>query len=284
MQNSGRLLGMCRLCMLAGMLAWWGFPLCAQTYRDCVRQAMDALAKDSLDRAETLLRQAMRIEPSQRSNALLFNHIGRIQERRGEYKDALESYTLGLNLSPHTLGLLLNRAALYMRLNRLERALADYSAVLDLNADHQEALLNRAYIYDRQRLYRQSRADYERLLKKSPSHDRALLGLAIVNDKDGRPQEAMEIMERYVQLFPSRAEGYAVKGGMELARKQYELALFDLNKAVELDDTNPEMYISRAAYHEAVNAKGAARADLETALRLGADPSEIASLLLELKH
>lgn len=262
----------------------WRLPLQAQTYRDSVKQALDAMAADSLSKAEELFRQAMRLEPAQRSNALLFNHIGRIQERRGEYAEALESYTRGLNQSPYTMGILLNRAALYLRLNRLDKALADYSGVLDLNADHVEALLNRAYVYDRQRLYKNARADYEKVLGMLPSHDRAMLGLAIVNDKDNRPQEAMEMMERFVQVYPERAEGFAVKGGMELERKQYELARFDLDKAVQLDAGNPDMYISRAAYFQAVNERDAARTDLETALRLGADSQEIASLLLELKR
>ena len=119
----------------------------AQTYQQNVRAALDALAQDSLTLAEGLLRKALTQEPALKSNAILFQHLGRIQERRGQQTEALESYTMGLNLSPTTLGLLLPRASLYLRTGDEKHALADYDDVLNLNADHQEALFFRAYIY-----------------------------------------------------------------------------------------------------------------------------------------
>ena len=136
----------------------------AQTYQQNVRAALDALAQDSLTLTEGLLRKALTQEPALKSNAILFQHLGRIQERRGQQTEALESYSMGLNLSPTTLGLLLDRASLYLRRGDEKHALADYDDVLNLSADHQEALFFRAYIYTRQRLYKQARTDYEHLI------------------------------------------------------------------------------------------------------------------------
>lgn len=259
-----------------------GRLLSAQTYRDYVQQGLAAMAADSLELAEHLLRQALKADPAQKSNALLFGHIGQIQQRQQRYEEALESYTLGINLSPHTMGLLLDRASLYMRLGREEKALVDYSDVLDLNPEHREALLFRAYIYSRGRQYRLARTDFNALLRLDPTHEQALLGLALLDDKDNRPNEAMEIMNRLVSLYPAHASLYAVRGGMEKDRKMYELALLDFDKAVALEPENADYRLCRAQYYMEVRRRKEARADLETALRLGASPEEVASLMHEL--
>ena len=114
-----------------------------------MERGLSQMEHDSLTQAEQTFRQAMQLSPALKSNALLFRHIGQIQERTGRDHEALESYTLGLNLSPTTLGLLLDRASLYYRLGNEQRALSDYSAVLDLSPDHTEALFFRAHLYTR---------------------------------------------------------------------------------------------------------------------------------------
>ena len=74
-------------------LSLFVLTLCAQAqnYQQTVRAALDALAADSLQLADSLLRRALRQEPALKSNAILFQHLGHIQERRGQYEQALES-------------------------------------------------------------------------------------------------------------------------------------------------------------------------------------------------
>ena len=164
----------------------------AQSYKEYVRKALDAMSMDSTEVAERLFREAMRVEPAQRSNAMIYYQIGRMQEHRGKLEKALESYTMGLNVAPHVLPLRMARAKLYMQLGNKEKALVDYSDVLDWKADEQEALFMRAYIYTEQRLYKKARTDYEALLKLNPAHEEARIGLVLLNEKDNRPREAME--------------------------------------------------------------------------------------------
>ena len=156
----------------------------AQSYKEYVRKALDAMSMDSTEVAERLFREAMRVEPAQRSNAMIYYQIGRMQEHRGKLEKALESYTMGLNVAPHVLPLRMARAKLYMQLGNKEKALVDYSDVLDWKADEQEALFMRAYIYTEQRLYKKARTDYEALLKLNPAHEEARIGLTTVR---GRP-------------------------------------------------------------------------------------------------
>ena len=182
-------------------------------YRTYVRRALESMSADSTEKAERLFREAMRIEPAQRSNAMIYYQIGRMQEHRGKPEKALESYTMGLNVAPHVLPLRMARAKLYMQLGNKEKALVDYSDVLDWKADEQEALFMRAYIYTGQRLYRRARADYEALLKLNPAHEEARIGLVLLNEKDNRPREAMEQINAMVAAAPDHAVLYAVRAG-----------------------------------------------------------------------
>lgn len=264
--------------LLAGALS-----VSAQSYQNLVKQGLDAISRDSLLQAEEYFRAALKKEPALKSNALLFNYIGQIQEKTGRDADALESYNLGINLSPHTMGILLNRAALYMRTGRKEKALTDYSDILDLNPDHRHALMMRAYIYTELNLYKNARMDYEHLLHLEPNNENVFLGLVLLNDKDNRPKEAMDQINQLIQKNPQRADFYAVRAEMEMNRKAYEAAELDFIKAIELEPKNTTFYVNRALFYMATGRKSEARQDLKEASRLGADPGELADLYQKLE-
>ena len=213
----------------------------SQSYKEYVRQALAAMSVDSTDEAEKMFREAMRIEPASRSNAMIYYQIGRIQERRNKLEKALESYTMGLNISAHVLPLRMARASLYMRLGNYDKALNDYSDVLDWKTDEQEALFMRAYIYTEKRLYKKARADYEALIKLNPNHEEARIGLVLLNEKDNRPREAMEQINVMIATTPNHAVLYAIRAGLEQTRKLYEAAEDDFNKAISLDPANTDI-------------------------------------------
>lgn len=251
----------------------------AQSYTEMVRRGMDLLEKDSLLLAEDVFRQAMKTSPTNRSNGLLFRYIGQIQERTGRQKEALDSYTVGLNLAPTNAELMMDRATLNYRLGDYDRAVMDCTNALELNTQNVEALFLRAHIYSLQQAFKLGRQDYETLLKADPTNMDAQLGLILLNDKDNRPREAMEQINALVQLYPNRAVLYAVRGGMEHKRKLYELALHDLSQAIELEPRNPDYYVSRATLYLDMKKKKLARQDTQIAVSLGADAKEMASLL-----
>lgn len=75
----------------------------AQTsYKELSEAALNCVAKDSLQKAEELFKKALKLEPANPHNALLFSNLGTIQRRMGNNEDAIESYTYALNLSSKT--------------------------------------------------------------------------------------------------------------------------------------------------------------------------------------
>ena len=136
------------------------FPAFSQTYQELSERAVAATEQDSLSLAEKYIEQALKMEPANPHNALLFSNLGTIQRRQHRYEQALDSYTLALNIAPRAIPALMNRAALYLELGKDDLARIDYSLVLDIESDNQEALLMRAYIYMRQRNYNFAKSDY----------------------------------------------------------------------------------------------------------------------------
>lgn len=270
------------VCLSAGCM-----PVFSQTYQELCDRAVTCTEQDSLLQAEDYIRQALKLEPANPHNALLFSNLGTIQRHQQQYEQALESYNFALNIAPRTVPILLNRAAIYMELGRNNLAQADYSLVLDLEKDNEEALLMRAYIYMQQRDYKMAKADYERLLKVNPASYNGRLGLATLEQKEGKYEEALNVLNNMIaakgensQLSPSQyAMLYVARAGVEKNLQHVDMALIDLEEAIKLDSSQPEAYLMRAEIYLAQKKKDLAKRDLEKALSLGVPQADLRDLL-----
>ena len=100
------------------------------TYQSLFDKAMKYVSKDSLQQAESYFMKAMKLEPTNPHNALIFSNIGNIQIRAGERKKAIESYSMALNTMPDLAEAIRQRATLYMQENDYNKAYIDYSHLL----------------------------------------------------------------------------------------------------------------------------------------------------------
>ncbi len=273
-------------CLSAGCL-----PVCSQTYQELCDRAVTYTEQDSLPQAEAYIRRALKLDPANPHNALLFSNLGTIQRRQREYEQALESYGFALNIAPRAVPILLNRAAVYMELGRNNLAQADYSLALDLEKNNEEALLMRAYIYMQQRDYSMAKADYERLLKVNPASYNGRLGLVTLMQKEGKYEEALRLLGSMItaggeaaQLSASqRAMLYVARAGIEKDLQHIDMALIDLEEAIRLDSLQPEIYLMRGEIYLAQKKKDLAKRDFEKAVSLGVPQAELRELLKQCK-
>ena len=245
------------------------FQLSAQTYDELITRAMDAVEKDSLYQAEQWFKEALRLEPSNMRNALLFSNLGTIQRRMGKNDDAVESYSLALNLTPYSVTMLLNRASLYLEMDYLDKAYVDYCNVIDLDDKNQEALRFRAYIYMRRRQYQDARNDYQRLLEAIPGEKTARIGMAMANQKLNRHRESLEEFNRLIVDYPKDASLLKARAELEIVMNSLEMALLDLEHAAKLDPNDADIYIMCGEIYLAQGKKREAYAAFEKAIELG---------------
>ena len=275
----------------------------AQSYEQLVERGLQAAQADSLAEAESLFQQALRLQPSDYRNALLYTDLGRVQEalywqdtHNGRKADeALESYSLAIGLAPEAVPMLMARATFRLRLGIYDKAILDLTRVLTVNEQHLAALNYRAYCHGQLRSYGEARQDYERVLSLDEDNYEAQLGLAILEQQTGHLNAGIERMTQLIEsslrlraesspldLPEESASGelYSVRAGMYAENHQPELALLDLDTAVEREPANVNYILARAYLHQQQGNKRLALKDFEQAIALGIPP---ASLSEELK-
>lgn len=256
-------------------------PVFAQSYQELSEQALELADKDSLEQAEKLFREALKLEPANPRNSMLFSNIGMLQYKMKKYEEALESYTLALNIAPYAVPILLNRAAVFMETGQADRAYVDYCQVFDLDKTNKEALLMRAYICMARRDYPTARMDYDRLLREDPANYTARLGLINLNQKEQKYKAALEIANKMLTEYPEDAVLYLTRAGIEQDMEHPDLALVDLEEAIRLQPDSPEGYIIRGELYLSQRKKALAKADFEKAVSLGTPVSELREQLLQ---
>ena len=253
--------------IIVGMLVC--LQLSAQAYDEWITRAMDAVEKDSLYRAEEYFKKALQLEPANVRNALLFSNLGTIQRRMGKNKEALESYSLALNLTPSSITMLLNRASLYLEMDYLDKAYMDYCHVIDLEDKNVEALQFRAYIYMRRRQYQEARNDYQRLLETVPGDKTARIGMAMVNQKMLRYRESLEEFNRLIVDYPKDASLLKARAELEVEMNSLEMALLDLEAALKLTPNDADIYVMCGEIYLLQERKREAYVAFEKAIELG---------------
>lgn len=257
---------------------WLGMmasTLCAQSYTEVVEQAMECTQKDSLRQAEALFRKALKMDPKNPRNALLFSNLGTVQKRMGKTDEAIESYSMALNITPYATAILLNRAALYMEQGLLDKAYLDYCNVIDLIPEGQEARLFRAYIYMQRRQYAEARIDYNVILNKDLKNKPARLGLVLLDEKEGRVTRALDALNLLISDYPQDASLLKMRANMEVDQQQWELALLDVEAAIQLENRDTESYLMKGNICLELGKKAEARTAFEQAIALGVPRTEL---------
>lgn len=269
-----------KICIFLTALAACCGTASAQDYNTLVERAMDLTQKDSLVQAEQLYRQALKLEPTNARNALLFSNLGTVLKRQGKTDEAIESYTLALNIIPYSTAMLLNRASLYMEKGLTEKAYIDYCSVIDLLPNDKEARLIRAYIYVTRRQYKEARIDYNVILSADVKNKPARIGLAMLDQKEGKYIAATDALNQLISESPEDASLLRMRANIALEQGYDTAALTDFEAATAIDPTDAETYVTvgdiylrrkdkkkaRSAYEQAV-AKGIPRAELASRLK-----------------
>lgn len=247
----------------------------AQSYVELSNKAVDYIQKDSFAQAERLLIEALKLEPQNVHNVLLFSNLGLVQREMGSNDKAIESYSYALNLSPFAIPILLDRASLYMTIGKSDHAYLDYCQVLDKDKKNEEALLMRAYIYVTRRDYLAARIDYSTLLTTNPLHYNGRLGLVTLLQKEGKFKEAIDGINLMINSNLNDAPLYVVRADIEKDMGHADLALIDLDEAIKLDKDLVDAYLLRGTVYLNQNKKVLAKSDFEKALKLGVSATEL---------
>lgn len=161
--------------------------------------------------AERVIIKALRHEPANKSNYLLWSNLGMVREQTGNYPGAVESYTIGLASAPRSTVLLTNRARAYLSEGKSDEALKDLSAALEVDSTLRWPLKMRGFVYA----------------------------------SKGKLKEALNDLIKYESCFGADSDIAEVKGDVYILQGDFEKALEEYKKAND-SESNPELIIKMA--------------------------------------
>lgn len=191
------------------------------------------------------------------------------QESSAWARDSLKAASDRLAFHPDSLQLRLQKAAWNVELDQWEYAKDEYDYVLEHDPDNLVALYYRAFVNQKLHRYGFARLDYEHLLKLYPGYFEGQIGLALLNDADNRKTEALDQINNVVTNFPDSAMAWAIRAGMEMDRKMYDVAAYDYSEATRLEPSNRDYRLSLVEALLASGRNKEARRELDTIVKQG---------------
>ncbi len=193
-----------------------------------------------------------------------YYEIGNNDLRKGQYELAAVYFDSAINLNPKNPEYFLARGQA-KELNRDDvGALADYHAALKINPNYRVAHFKRALIYHKKGNYKQAVKDFTFLINNVESWETSAIvykGFSVNENGEYQLGGINTLEEMLADMYVHRAMSYQ-KMGFKTP------TIMDYNKAIELNNHDPNYYVSRGSYKLDQGDKKGAIADYRAALKI----------------
>lgn len=253
------------------------------TYEGLITASYDALDEDKIAEAEEYLKAAMRLEPANPSNGLLFVNLGTLQRQQKKYSDAEISYTCAISLLQDNTVAYSSRASLFSEMEEYAKAVDDYTVIISRNEKDEDALYERALCRLMSNDTLGARLDLEQIDKLNPNSAKSRLGMAQVYKAMGENAMAVDLYDALIKANPKSWSLLRDRAEVYYLSRRFAAALQDINKSIEMNGKDPLSYFMRAKIRLAKNDKEYARRDLNRAIELGLPESAAVDMYNRLK-
>ena len=163
----------------------------------------------------------------------------------------------------------------YKSQNEPEKALENYTNALLLNAKNQPALEAHFYVLLRLKKYEQALTDIKRFQKITKDKSKAQMLYGTYYAATHQLKKANKAFTKAILLKPTEGNYYVERGKLLLQQENYEDAILNFSKAIELDQNNDEALVQRGIAYHKVNNILAGCADFSRAAYLGNDEARV---------
>ncbi|MFQ3613616.1 MAG: tetratricopeptide repeat protein, partial [Cyanobacteriota bacterium] len=202
--------------------------------------------------------------------AILAYNRGRERWLKGDLSGAVEQLSLALQQDPNLTNAYLLRGKAYFALNQVPLALADFDRAIQLAPRRPESYSCRALIRVGQADTEGAIADLTQLVALRPSATYHI-HLANLLAQQGSLPIALTHLNEAIQLDPTSTPAFAARASLHSYLGEWEAALADWSKAIELQP-DPALYYNRGVTYSCADRYDEAIADLDRSLE--ADPQQ----------
>jgi len=255
----------------------------AQSYDEWITRSFDYIEQDSIEQATECMKKAMRLEPANPRNGLLFSNLGTLQRQQGKLEEAEMSYSCAIALLEDMPNIRINRAQLYAEMERYQDAIEDYTILLNKEPKNEDWLYERALCRLMAMDTTGARMDLEFIDTFNPHSAKSRLGMAVVYKAEKQYSLAVDLYNALIEANPKswsllrdRAEVYYLSNRMGAAMQ-------DIDESIKRNSQDPMSYVLRAQIRYARGDKEYARRDLNTAIEKGISPQIVSQLVEKYK-
>lgn len=242
----------------------------AQDYYERVDSAEFYISKERWAEAERVLKDALRIEPGNILNSMLLSNLGYVQHSQGKLGDAIESYTVGLAMTPNSLVLKKHRASAYIDAGMIDEAYSDLSDAIRIESKNLWSRSKHGLIALEKGLLDVAKNDFETILDIDATSSEGLLGMALWADYSGEYRLAIDYI---TQLLEKRknADDFFTRALLYIKVNDLPAADDDVREGLKLDSQMGDLYLLRAYLHKLRYRNQEAEIDKKLAIDYNAD-------------
>ncbi len=237
-------------------------------YFQYIDSAQTYIYKHDWPVAEQWLLKAFKADPDNPSNSMVLSNIATLQRYQGKLADAVKNYSLALDMTPHAVTLLLNRAALYVEMDSVERAIDDYERVCELDMYDTEARYSLGVLAMEGGDNKRAEDLFNEIRRINPNSGLYHEGMGLLHKKKGNHARAAELFTQVIKVQPS-AQLLAHRADCYLAMKKLNDAEADIRMALEMTPDDPFLYVLRAKLKKLRFERDDMNRDIDTAVSLG---------------
>jgi tetratricopeptide (TPR) repeat protein len=179
-------------------------------------------------------------------------------EDLGNYNLAVNDFTSAINIEPNNSIYLYFRGTLYIKLNKDDLAFNDFTKCIEIDG-YPDAYKDRGNIYIRRGKIDLAIQDYKCGIKMDQKNARIYFNLAVAyNDYKKDYNNAILTYTFALQYDPKMAEAYNNRGNVYYNKSDYDEAISDFTKAIQLGNylayfNRGNAYYLTKRYNEAIN-------------------------------
>lgn len=249
-------------------------------YFQCIDSAQNYIYSHDWPIAEQWLLKAFMADPENPSNSMVLSNIATLQRYQGKLTEAVKNYSLALDMTPHAVTLLLNRAALYVELDSIERAVDDYERVCELDMYDTESRYSLGVIAMERGDTKRAEDLFNEIRRINPNSGLYHEGMGLLYKRNGNYSRAAELFTQVIKVQPS-AQLLAHRADCYLATKRLNDAEEDIRTALGIAPDDPYLYVLRAKLNKLRFQRDDMNRDIDTAVSLGLSRDYITQSLNE---
>ena len=159
-------------------------------YLQLADSAQYFIGKEEWSEAARCTREALRLDPANVGNVMLFNNLGLAAGMEGKIGEAMQCFDIALSRAPKSIPVLTSKAKIQIKASDTEGAMETLNAILEADSLSEWPLQTRGLLRMREADYKGAFDDFMQLSKSHPDNTWGPGGLAKCMELQGHPSEA----------------------------------------------------------------------------------------------